>query len=88
MAMPLCVRPEFVAVRHLCQAEVRHLHHTVVADHDVRRFDVAVDDAAIMRVGQGVAHMRGDRHGVLGVQAAFLGDHPRHVGASTYSMTM
>jgi hypothetical protein len=81
MAMPLCVRPDSARLAHLRQTKVRHLHHAVVADHDVRRFDVAVDDAALMRVGQRIAHMRGDRHRVLGVQPLLLGEHPGHIRA-------
>jgi hypothetical protein len=68
MAMPLWVRPVCSGVVHLRQPEVGHLHHAVIADHDVGRFDVAVDDPALVRIGQGIAHMRGDGHGVLGVQ--------------------
>ena len=54
----------------LCKAKVGHLHVSIVADHDVGRFDVTVDDAALVRVSQGIANMRRDRHRVIGVQAA------------------
>jgi hypothetical protein len=40
-----------------------------------------VDDAARVGVGQRIAHMRGDGHGVGAVQAALLGDHLLHIRA-------
>ena len=38
-------------------AEVHHLHRTVAGDHDVRRLDVAVDDALLVGKIQGSAHI-------------------------------
>ena len=44
----------------LRQPEVEHLHAALVADHDVRGLDVAVDDADRMRRRQGVGDLHRD----------------------------
>ena len=42
------------------QAEVEHLHGAVVADHDVGRLQIAMDDAARVRGRQRVGDGNGD----------------------------
>ena len=66
---------------HLRQAKVRHLHYAVIAHHDVRWLDVSVDDAALMRILQRIAHMRGDRHRMFSGQSALRRHHLRHIRA-------
>ena len=42
------------------QTEVEHLHGTIRADHDVGRFQIAMDDAARVRSGQSVCDRNGN----------------------------
>jgi hypothetical protein len=44
----------------LRQAEVEHLHELPAREHDVGALDVAVDDAARVRVVEGVGHLHRD----------------------------
>ena len=45
---------------HFRQPEIEHLHSTVRTQLDVRRFEVAVDDALLVRGLQGVRDLPGD----------------------------
>ncbi|GEC08124.1 hypothetical protein SSP24_57790 [Streptomyces spinoverrucosus] len=46
-------------------AEVHHLHGAVVRDDDVRRLDVAVHDAVLVRVGERLQDAGDDDQGLL-----------------------
>ena len=48
-------------LEHLREAPVDDLHLAEGADHDVRGLEVAMDDAARMGVGDGLAHLLEDR---------------------------
>ena len=56
----------------LHQPEIEHLHEVVVeahaADVDIGRLDVAMDEAARVRVGQRVAHLAEQEHRAFGGQ--------------------
>ena len=52
-------------VREARDAEVGHLDGAVLKQHDVLRLDVAVDDAALVRVLQSAQHLRGEMERVL-----------------------
>ena len=58
---------------HFCQPPIHHKHLAVVADHDVIRLEVAVDDAFGMSKGHGVAGLEEDveemGHRCAGLQA-------------------
>ncbi len=57
------VEPVFVQHRssaELRQPEVDDLRHTVGSDHDIRRFNVPVDDAVLMGFGQTVGNLDGN----------------------------
>ena len=45
------------------QAEVDHLHVTIVGDHHVCRFHVAMDDAFVVRAGEGLGNFGGKGKG-------------------------
>ena len=49
-----------VTATQLGQAEVEHLHGAVGADHDVGRFQIAMDDAAGVRRRQRIGDGNGD----------------------------
>jgi hypothetical protein len=49
-----------VAAHQLCEAEVEHLHSTILSDHHVGGLEVSVDDAACVGGGQGVGDRDGD----------------------------
>ena len=69
-------------------AEVHHLHRAGLADHDVGRLDVAVDDAVLVAEVQRLAGVGDDLDGALGRHRA-LGVHDvAQRDASTYSITM
>ena len=46
----------------LGQPEVEHLHAPVVTDHHIGRFQIAMDDAFVVRGGKRVRHRRRDVH--------------------------
>ena len=52
------------------EAEIQHLDAAVVAEHDVLRLEIAMNDAAVVCRGDGVGERRGDgeesrdRHGL------------------------
>ncbi len=54
------------AVQGAGDAEVHHLDRAVVGDDDVRRLDVAVHDAVLMRIGERLQHPGDDDQGLLG----------------------
>ena len=62
---PALKRPLLVgdapASNHLGEPPVHHLDFAEVAHHDIRRLEVAVDDAATMRIGHRLAHLLEDR---------------------------
>jgi hypothetical protein len=43
-----------------CQTEIQHLNVSVVAHHDVFRFDITVDDIVGVRRGQGLCDLSPD----------------------------
>ena len=43
------------------EAEVQHLHGAVLANLDVRRLEIAMDDALLVRGFEGLRHLPGDR---------------------------
>ena len=47
----------FVDLGQLREAEVEHLDRAVVADHDVARLEISVDDAPCVRRGDGVGRL-------------------------------
>ncbi len=49
-----------VGPNNLRQAKIRHLHATATIQQDVLRFDVAMDDALVVRELEGVADLRHD----------------------------
>ena len=53
-------------------AEIRHLDHVVVRDHDVLRLDVAVDDAVRVRVLERFCNLRGIAQRLLRAEHAAL----------------
>jgi hypothetical protein len=48
----------------LRQAEIEHLHQMPIGDHHVRALDVAMDDAALMRLVQRVGQLQRDVQGL------------------------
>ena len=48
-------------IHHLCQTEIQHLHRTVVANLDVRGFQVPMDDALRVRRLERVSDLPGCR---------------------------
>ncbi len=50
---------EFGAVAGEGYAEIEQFHETALGDHDVRRFDVAVNDAQPMRIGESIQGLLG-----------------------------
>ncbi len=65
--MHLVVLPFRTAVRveRLRQAEVEHLHRAIRPDLDIRGFQVAVDDALLVRRFERVGNLGGDRQRLL-----------------------
>ena len=59
-----------VAAQQLGQAEVGDLHAALAVQQDVLRLDVAVDDALLVGVLQGVADLRHDPQRLLRLQVA------------------
>ena len=57
-----------LAPKHLRQPEVEHLDGVVGGDLDVRRFQIAVDDALFMRRFERVGDLASDREGLLNRQ--------------------
>ena len=55
--------------RELGEAEVEDLDQPALVDHDVAGLDVAVDDAALVRLGQRLRHLSRDRERVRGGRA-------------------
>ena len=53
-----------VARHRFCEPEVQYLDRPVVADFDVRWFEIAVDDALLMRGFERLRDLAGDRQGV------------------------
>ena len=61
---------DVAALEHVAgQAEVAHLHLPVVGEHDVAGLDVAVDDAALVRVAEAFGSGPDDAGRLLGRQA-------------------
>ena len=56
--------PPLRGLRDLRQPEVQDLDRAVVADFDVLRFEIAMDDALLVRGFEGVGDLTGDREGV------------------------
>ena len=56
------------------EAEVDELDGVIRADHDVLRLEVAVDDAVMVDVVEGLQDFAGDVHGALGRELGFLGE--------------
>ena len=55
-----------LAADQLGQAEVGDLHPALLVQQDVLRLDVAVDDAVVVGVLEGLADLRHDGQGLLG----------------------
>ena len=68
---------EALTARELCQAEVQDLHVAVDTDHHVFGLQVAMDDAGLMRGGDGLGNLHGDGERVWGVEAAALEHGPQ-----------
>jgi hypothetical protein len=49
----------------LCQAEVQHLHGAVGPDFDIARFEVAMNDALLVRGLERVGNLSGDGQGFV-----------------------
>jgi hypothetical protein len=58
----------------LGQAEVEHLHETVWSDLDVGGFEVAMDDAFVVRGLERIGNLTGDRQRFLYLKRT-IGDH-------------
>jgi hypothetical protein len=54
------------------EAEVEHLHETALGQHDVAGLDVPVDDAVLVRVGEGLRHLPRNGHQGRRLQAPAL----------------
>ena len=64
------VASRFLARKHLRQPEVEHLHGAVGRDLDVRRLQIAVDDALLVRGFERVGDLARDRERLLNRQRA------------------
>ena len=72
----------------LRDAEVEDLHLAPAADEDVRGLDVAMDDAALVGVGEAARHRGADRgHRVGRASRASCASSPDRLKPSTYSST-
>ncbi len=65
----------------LRQAEVQQFHASVPINHHVRRLDVAMDRARLMRDGKRVGHLPAGFARFANCQRSVLPDHPRQVDA-------
>ena len=68
----VCVRwslGRIVTATQLGQAEIKHLHGAIGADHDVGRFQIAMDDAAGVRRRQRIGDRNGDPEHLAEAQA-------------------
>jgi hypothetical protein len=65
----------------LRQSEVGHFHLALHVDEHVGRFDVAVDDAQLVRGAERIAHMRGDGQRVIGRELPLRADHLGDISA-------
>ena len=70
----------------LGEAEIGDLHSPAFVDQDVFGLDVAMDDAFVVGELQGVADLRHDRQGLLGVHVRRTGSPDAGSTPSTYSM--
>ena len=76
------------SLRELRQAEIEHLHQSVLVHHDVRRLQVAVNDAGAMRPGQGIGDLDGILQSLGESRIPLRGINSSSVLPATYSMAM
>ena len=69
------------------QAEIGDFHPSALVDEDVFRLDVAMDHALVMGELKGIADLRNNRQGLLGVYSAGLDSVAKKFTPSTNSMT-
>ena len=74
-----------LAIRRFGDSEINHLRHGHAVEHryqDVRRLDIAVDDALLMRMLNGIADLDEQIQPLAGIEAVFVAvsrnPHPAH----------
>ena len=87
-AQRIRARARRVAGQDLREAEVQHLHRAVGGQLDVRGLQVAVDDAALVGVLEGVGQLQRDRQRFVKRQREPRAIRSASVGPSTSSMTI
>ena len=90
LSAALCASLRFflaIPSNQLGQAEVEHLHGAIRADHDIGRFQIAMDDAARMRRGECIGDGDRDRSTSFS-RMPWRGINASRLLPRTYSITM